>query len=193
MPDPQPIPADDAPATDLDHKQLAEIERLDRRRQVLFLRGRRMSVKAIADVLKTNPNAVCRDLEWIRKHGAEVFGSHPEFDATAFIWESLCRFEDIESTALRDSMTADIAIRDKMLCLAEAREARKCMIELLLDTGQLQRAPVSVNVNLPSAAQIRAAIAAATAEEGDVIDMAPAPMPLLQSDNGHDASGNGQG
>jgi hypothetical protein len=151
--------------------QTREEDQYDRRRLVLFLRGRRMSVKKISDALGVGVKTVSHDLAWIRQQGAKVFGTHPDFDPNAFIWESLCRFEDIESTALRDSMTKDITIRDKMLCLGEAREARTSMVMLLMDTGQLQRAPVNVNVHLPTASQIRQAVADAMQVDEDVIDL----------------------
>jgi hypothetical protein len=164
-------------------RHFTDEERLERRRQVMMLRGRRLSMRQIAAHLKVTLQTVWHDLDWIRKHGNDLFGAHPSFDPHAFLYETLCRYEDIESTALRDSMRTGLPVREKMLCLTEARFARQSMVALLMDTGQLQRAPVNVNINLPSAAEIRTAIATVIDEEPP-IDITPI-RHLPAGSNGH--------
>lgn len=180
--EPQPIAIDDADLPPAEPTTRDE-DLYDRRRMVLFLRGRRMSTEKISLALGITRQTVGKDLAWIRQQGAKVFGTHPDFDPNAFIWESLCRFEDIETTALKDYHTRDISVRDKMLCLSEAREARTSMISLLMDTGQLQRAPVNVNVNLPTASQIRQAVADAMQLDEDVLDLKPVRRELVPADS----------
>src|SRR5260221_13313914 len=99
-------------------------ELAERRATVMRLRIRRMSEPAIARALSVSAATVSRDLTYIRAHWQEFFGPNPKFDSSIFVGESLALYEDIESTAMRDSAKAGITVRERMRCLQTAMAAR---------------------------------------------------------------------
>ena len=137
----------------------------ERRLQVLRLRHRRMSEGQIARALNVSASTVSRDLEYVRAHWQDFLGPDQTFDRAVFIGETLARYEDVESTAMHESARAGISIKDKMRCLQVAMIARTHQVALLEDSGIISRSPVALTVGLPSAAQIRAAVEAATLDD----------------------------
>jgi hypothetical protein len=162
------------PAPDQDHERATDGEMDDRRLQVLRLRNRRMSITQIGAALHVDPSTISRDLKWIRQHWKEMLGDHPKFDASVFIGESLAVYDDIETQAMFESSKAGTSVGNKMRCLQVATYARDKKVQLMQDIGMIGRAPVNLNVNLPTAEQIRKAIqnAQITIDGPDIIDVA---------------------
>jgi hypothetical protein len=142
----------------------------DRRQQVLRLRHRRMSLAQIASALHVDPSTVSRDLKFIREHWRHMLGEEAKFDSAVFVGESLALYEDIETQAMFESSKAGVTTAMKMRCLQIAVLAREKKVQLMQDVGMMSRAPVNVNVNLPTAEQIRKALQHA-AVNLDVIDV----------------------
>jgi DNA-binding Lrp family transcriptional regulator len=157
-----------------DKRRAVEVEMEARRMKVLFLRHRRQTEQQIANQLNVSEATISRDIKWLREHYAETFGVDSKFDSGAFIGESIARYEDIESEAMKDSAKPGIQPRDKAKFLMIAILAREKQTSLLQDTGVITRAPVNVNLNLPTAAQIRLAIqnAALEVDDPNIIDIA---------------------
>jgi len=144
-----------------------------RRHQVLRMRHRRMSLRQIGQALNVSEATVSKDLKWIREHWQQMLGPNAKLDTSVFIGESLAIYEDIEAMALTDAVRAGISLRDKNRCLNTALAARDRQVSLLQDMGVVARSLGTLTVNLPTATQIRAALAAAPFDPNDpaIIDI----------------------
>jgi hypothetical protein len=140
----------------------------ERRLTVVHLRLRRLSLARISQRLGVSEATISRDLEWIRAHRQRVYGATPTLDAAELIGESVALYEDIEATALRVAHSGDLSVRDRLRCMNTAMAAREKKTALLQDVGLLDRAAPDLVVGLPTAAQIRSAIEAASLEQYDV-------------------------
>lgn len=159
-------------AHELDTRALDDEMEL-RRHQVLRMRHRRFSLKQIGLALGVSETTVHRDLKWIREQWQTMLGPEAKLDTSIFIGESLAHYEDIEAMALADSAKAGISLRDKNRLLNTALAARDRQVSLLQDMGVVARSLGTLTVNLPTATQIRAALAAAPFDPNDpaIIDI----------------------
>src|SRR5438094_6778993 len=83
----------------------------ERRLQVLRMRHRRMSEGQIARALNVSASTVSRDLEYVRAHWQEFFETEQTFDRAVFIGETLARYEDVESRAMRESARVGVSVQ----------------------------------------------------------------------------------
>lgn len=138
-----------------------------------------MPTQRIADALGVTRTTIWRDLNWLRDNYAKTYGTaEGAFDTAKFIGESIAVYEDIEATALAESAKPHISALEKSRHLMVALTARAKQTQLLQDTGVVSRAPINHNINLPSAAQIRQALAQAVMDVDDdrnIIDVSPTP------------------
>lgn len=139
-----------------------ENEIADRRQKILQLLHRRMNRTQIAGALGVHPSTISRDLKDIRANFEGQFGAHPKFNSAVFTGEALAHYEDVMLTAMYDSARPNISLKDKARLLTVALMARDRMVALLQDTGQIARSQGVLTLGLPSATQVRAALAAAT-------------------------------
>lgn len=162
----------------------------ERRLNVQRLRVRyRLSVKKIAERLDVSEATVCRDMQWIREHWREQFGAKPKIDPADVVGEALAIYQEIEQSALQDAAncirrTDDGELVDMVFfakqraaCYAVALKAREAQVALLQDLGVVDRAVGTLDVTLPTAAQIRAAIDAAKKEAAFTDLTVPTPHP----------------
>ena len=138
-----------------------EDELEQRRLQVFRFRQLRMTLMQIATALHVDESTVSRDLKWVRDHNRELFGTRPEFSAEEFTGESYSQYRDIEHQALRESTKAAISAKDKRAWLSLAIVARDRQVSLLEDLGILSRTLGTATSDLPTASQIRKALAQA--------------------------------
>lgn len=139
-----------------------------RRARVLSLRLRKMTGAAIAAICNVSEATVSGDLKWIAQNWRDRYGSAPQIDPAEVVGETMALYQDVETLALLEhSRIGDeahtrrispmFAARQRMACLRTAMLAREMQIHLMQDLGILERALGSVQVNLPRAADIRAA------------------------------------
>jgi hypothetical protein len=139
---------------------------LDERRQaVMQLRMRRLSQAKIAAALAPaypgySQGMVSRDLEWIRKHWRDRYGSPSKVDPAEEVGEAIEMFRETEYQAMKDfhRMKPEES-RGRNTCLRTAMLARQMRIALMQDLGFIDRRPVTANLQISLRAdQVRRAL-----------------------------------
>jgi hypothetical protein len=147
-----------------------EYDAHDRRMQVLRGRFRRMSVTKIAQALQIPRETVCADLAWIHRHRDEIY-SGEGFRPAEFIGETIDFYTTIAEDALHDAQSPSISATDKARFQMVAITARRELTATLNECGVIARAQTPTNpLGLPTASQIRQALALVTIVDGDVLD-----------------------
>lgn len=143
--------------------QLTLEETEARRREVYRLRNTfRLSIIEIAKRVKCSNNTVCRDLKWCRAHAYELFGPQAKFEDLNFLYDTLNFYAEAEHQAHLNSMKPNIEDEfAKAQWLKLAIMARDKRVQLLQDTGRMQRQLGIMTIGLPTGQSIRAALEAA--------------------------------
>jgi hypothetical protein len=125
-----------------------EVQLEERRFKVMRLRHvQKLSEPQIAQLLAVSQPTISRDLAWIAQHWRERYGVPAGVDPAHEIGEALAVFEESERNAMRDygkvakavSQGSIEAVRIGVLCNRQAMEARQRRVNLLQDTGMLNR------------------------------------------------------
>jgi predicted transcriptional regulator len=128
-----------------------------RRKEVVRLRLRRMSQSAIAALLGVDQATISRDLQWIREHWEDKYGSPASVSPAHELGEAVSMYEDAEQSALMEfhliqqsaskrGLSPMFISRQRMACLRTAMVARKMRVDLLHDFGLIERNLGSVSV-----------------------------------------------
>lgn len=146
-----------------------------RRQQVLRLRLARFSEPEIGARLGVSPATVSRDLAEIQKTWGERFQN--QFDVLRELAETVALYELLEGAAVRELIRLEAdpkaGTTSKVKAIVAAGNNRKIRTDLLVSAGLLVALPPPSSHNLPTAAEIQAALAQIEIINGEVRERNP--------------------
>jgi transposase len=156
---------DDVPLTLLHSRGWHEEEIADRVEKVRALRIRHMSATEIARHLKVGVHTICDDIERIRHGWRDKYGgAQPQVNAAEIVGESLDLYRECERLGLQNHASATDG-RTKAMHLRVVMEARSRHVALLQDLGYIDRNLGTLELTLPTAADLRKRLADAQVTE----------------------------
>jgi hypothetical protein len=168
----------------------------DRRKRVLNLRLRQMSLSAIASAVEVDEATVSRDIAWIHKNWRDTLGRSPTIDLSEIIGESMAFYSELERLLLHEHAklnalnTTPAVSKARALVLEAASRQRERRNNLLVSFGVFDRAADVIRSStktIPRAADMRRLITGAVVTDDmltpqierdrmegvDVIDVTP--------------------
>ena len=123
-------------------QRLSELERAERRNQIVKLRLRGLQNKAIAKLLGVTPETISKEMKIIKQQNAEAVAT---FDQEAFIGEALSMFKEVQERAFAEHATAKKP-GERIKALDLIRTTQNDKIKAMRDLGLVQNQPQQIEV-----------------------------------------------
>ena len=123
--------------------KLVKYELEERRKKILKLRLRGLSVTSIAKILNVSPSLVSNDLKKVRKENKTFVD---KIDQNEFIGESLAIFDEVQERAWSEYQSSKAGTPQRLKALDLVRTVQKDKVDVLTDVGLIgeEDAPLEV-------------------------------------------------